>query len=128
MKLIIDRKTWLRGEGSEDSRLLRGSDGKMCCLGFYGLACGLEPKEIKGMEAPFNLPEESLKKVSPWLLLRADRGGAREPSSACSTLMTTNDREVHVGNSFSDPFTEQDREESIKRTFALNGVEVEFIN
>jgi len=31
--LIIDRKVWLRGES--DSALLRGKDGKRCCVGVY---------------------------------------------------------------------------------------------
>jgi hypothetical protein len=35
MKLTVDRKTWLRGEGDRVSRLLRPSDGQMCCLGFW---------------------------------------------------------------------------------------------
>lgn len=39
MKLIIDRATWLRGE--PDVSCLRDRSGRMCCLGFYGLACGV---------------------------------------------------------------------------------------
>ena len=46
MKLVIDRATWLRGEGHEQSYLLRECDGKMCCLGFFALACGLHPERI----------------------------------------------------------------------------------
>lgn len=42
MKLIIDRKTWLRGEGSLHSYLRRPADDKMCCLGF----CAVEVEKI----------------------------------------------------------------------------------
>lgn len=36
MKLTIDRSKWLRGD--PNSMLLRPTDGRMCCLGFLGLA------------------------------------------------------------------------------------------
>ena len=42
----IDRKRWLRGEGGRVSSLLRPSDGKMCCMGFYCLVMGLSPEDI----------------------------------------------------------------------------------
>lgn len=48
MKLTIDRSKWLRGEGSDESYLLRESDGKMCCVGFFAIACGVSPDEIRG--------------------------------------------------------------------------------
>ncbi len=42
----IDRATWLHGEGGYKSTLLRG-DGKMCCLGFLALACGVPEEQAK---------------------------------------------------------------------------------
>lgn len=39
-KLTINRRTWLRGEGSEESYLRRAEDGKMCCLGFAAIQLG----------------------------------------------------------------------------------------
>jgi hypothetical protein len=53
--LTIDRKLWLRGEGSRYSKLLRGLDGKMCCLGFASLALGEIKETILGLGAPFAL-------------------------------------------------------------------------
>lgn len=41
----ITRSKWLRGEGSDDSALLRASDSKMCCLGQVGEQCGI-PREV----------------------------------------------------------------------------------
>ena len=45
MKLVIDRKVWLRGEGDAVSRLLRPEDQKMCCVGISGKALGLPDRE-----------------------------------------------------------------------------------
>lgn len=39
--LTIQRSKWLRGEGSKVSRMLRPSDGRMCCLGQEALAFGV---------------------------------------------------------------------------------------
>lgn len=47
MKFVVDTKTWLQGEGHYRSKLLRASDGKMCCLGFLALACGIPAENIK---------------------------------------------------------------------------------
>jgi hypothetical protein len=48
---IVERKKWLRGEGSEDSCLLTEGN-RMCCLGFYAEACGLDRKVIRGLSSP----------------------------------------------------------------------------
>lgn len=50
--LTIDRNMWLRGEGGERSKLLRPSDGKMCCLGFDALARGLSKDDIFDRSGP----------------------------------------------------------------------------
>ncbi len=42
----IDRATWLHGEGSLGSYLLRPSDGKMCCLGFLAKASGVSQTDL----------------------------------------------------------------------------------
>ncbi len=41
----VDRATWLHGEGSLASVLLR-VDGKKCCIGFLCLAAGVPKQEI----------------------------------------------------------------------------------
>lgn len=40
MKFIVDRKKWYRGQGSDESNLLR-EDGSRCCIGFVGQQCGV---------------------------------------------------------------------------------------
>lgn len=43
-KLVIKRSMWgyVDGPDSLSSALIRGEDGKMCCLGFLGVACGVD--------------------------------------------------------------------------------------
>lgn len=52
IKVRIDRSRWLRGEGSDDSFLLRPRDGRMCCLGFCALAMGLNEDDIRNVYEP----------------------------------------------------------------------------
>lgn len=48
--VVVDRQTWLRGEGPIESYLLRSSDGKMCCLGSVCVAAGLSPSVFSGIQ------------------------------------------------------------------------------
>ena len=116
MKFTIDRKRWLRGEGSDKSFLLRPSDGKMCCLGFYALACGVSEWTITGASLPrwaHTYPEHA-----QWLF------GSRRSAlceSPCETLAAINDDMFSIT-------TEAIREEKIVAVFAQYGVEVEFVD
>ncbi len=46
--VIINRKTWLRGTGKEDSAL-RMPNGKKCCIGFLATTLGAKPKQLTGV-------------------------------------------------------------------------------
>jgi hypothetical protein len=122
MKFTIDRSEWLRGEGHEKSFLLRESDGKMCCLGIFSLACGLDPERITNVESPEMVPVEDDESVaSLWEKGNPAAGflfNCAGASNLCSRLMETND-EVNT--------VEGDREEEITKLFAQGGVEVEFV-
>lgn len=49
-RFIIRRAYWLRGEGADDSFLVRPSDRKMCCVGFFAEQCfGLSRGEMTGV-------------------------------------------------------------------------------
>lgn len=121
-KLIIDRKTWLRGETSGKSFLLRISDHKMCCMGSYLLTCGLPTSKIRdigtplgtsGVEGdPLTLPMEA-----HWLIEQSPRG--RENSEISRRLMVIND-DTNI--------TDSTREMRITALFKEQDVEVEFIN
>jgi len=113
MKLVIDRKQWLRGEGGHRSYLLRKSDRKMCCLGFFSLACGLREDQILGVVSPRDL----LDSPTQMSFLFDDEG--LSSSFVGDHLMATND----------DPsLHDADREKNITRLFAENGIEVSFVN
>lgn len=46
----IDRSKWLRGEGAENSYLLRSADNQMCCLGFVAKQLlGMKDDQISGV-------------------------------------------------------------------------------
>jgi hypothetical protein len=123
MKLVIDRNKWLRGEGTENSCLLRPTDGKMCCLGFFGLACGLTAKRITDVVAPVKIPveigvsarREWMRNVPEAEALFDDEMGTSE---ICGELMSTNDRVS---------LSEAEREQKIRALFAEMSVEVVFV-
>jgi hypothetical protein len=53
--VIVDRTKWYRGRGFSSSKLLIQNGehtGKMCCLGFASLACGLTEDQIQDKSAP----------------------------------------------------------------------------
>lgn len=53
---VIDRATWrCNGHGTGPSELLN-TEGYMCCLGFYGRACGIRPSRLLGREVPSEMP------------------------------------------------------------------------
>jgi hypothetical protein len=116
MKLVIDRSKWLRGEGAEDSYLFRPSDGKMCCLGFYGSACKLNTEQMAARGTPYNVsePDKTWTASAHWLFNSA----FSDASSTCFRLMEANDNEE---------LPAEEREEDIIRLFAEHGVEVEFV-
>jgi hypothetical protein len=117
MKLIIPRDKWLRGEGGDDSYLLREEDQMQCCVGFYLEACGIARDDLVGVRTaqkiPFPLPNECR-----WLVENLDKEPT--PSFHASRLYQLNDdnREMYIHT----------REEHIKYIFLSMGVEVQFVN
>lgn len=113
-KLVIDRTKWLRGEGADESRLRRERDGKMCCLGFYSIACGFSEEQITGVHYPVGLRniEVPFPEEMQWTLQNA-------PNLA-GKLAQIND--------FGQDEDENTREAKIIDRFAAVDVEVEFIN
>jgi hypothetical protein len=105
MKLIIDRKKWLRGEGFMGSRLLRSGDNKKCCVGFYANALGFADEQIRDSST----------------LAIVDKLGVCDWKTKpdMDALYITND-----ARNTSDSF----KERQIKRLFAKHGVKVEFVN
>lgn len=103
-KFTIDRKLWLRGEGSTKSKLFRPGDGKKCCVGFYANSLGLTDERINN--------KSTLAQVS---------------ASASNWAVSPDMDELYVSNdnpSTSDEF----KEYRIKDLFAKHGIKVEFVN
>jgi len=136
MKLIIDRKTWLRGEGHKKSFLVRESDGKQCCLGFLAQACGFSKEELTKKRSVLSLfivpvaentysvcnSVDPIKRerIKPTVLekLVCDCDSKSSFNNAIgSDLMDVND----------DPkLSDYERETKLTELFATVGVEVEF--
>ncbi len=120
MKLVIDRATWLRGEGSEDSYLYRQSDEKKCCIGFYCLVVGLDIQRISGYQLPeylFTGKDNADVAKLDRLLERKDTGAIVD-SEICGKLVSAND---------SERISDLERELKIAELFAQIDVEVEFV-
>ena len=56
--LTIERSKWLRGHVEES--YLRDDQGRMCCLGFDAVACGLTPEQITWIAEPSELDTDGL--------------------------------------------------------------------
>ena len=111
-ELVIVRSKWARG-GEDDTQLLN-SAGKMCCLGFYALACGYNPTEIEDYAEPETLAKNACGAVRPgykWLL------EGKENSPQAMNLMEVNDSTL---------FTNEHREAFIQTEFAKQGIAVTF--
>lgn len=125
MKLVIDRKIWLRGEGSDVSKLLRSSDQKRCCVGIYLGACGVEDVSMQDVsDANILNFREPLPEGAQWLRNYQAKETAGDLYEANDYRICPCDENLdeHLFN------TEEGREQRIKEVFLHHGVEVEFIN
>lgn len=120
MKLVINRKIWLHGEGASQSALLRSEDGKMCCLGFFAKACGATDDEIEDRNMMYTdvMYPKNNPNFYPFMKSSPNAIDVETPPQAIlDRLATTND-----GRFLSD----EDRERYITEDFASFGVEVVF--
>lgn len=124
MKVVIDRSTWYRGLGGNESMLVRSSDGRMCCLGFVGRMCGYAPAELRHPD-----PEEQVKDLhrmeerfssyrkNLWPEALLGREGRIRNTSLTDELVTVND----------DPLiSEEERERRIAELLAAAGIDASF--
>ncbi len=103
-KFTINRKSWLHGQDS----FAMLDKNKMCCLGFYAKACGLQDKEIK-----YALSPQSVKASWKTKLLVDGKN-----SSSCADIIFVND---------SAYFKDEQRERLLKKKFKTLGIILEFI-
>jgi len=109
-EFTVDRATWLRGEGSAQSSLLREQDGKMCCLGFLCLAQGVQRRCLLNLPVPDMLSAASQKHLPAFLVKPKD--------ATMGDIMPTNDNRSQ---------TDKKRERHLKRLFKRQGVAIKFV-
>lgn len=101
-KFTITRSKWHRGSITNSYLLQPDSVGdKMCCVGFFSLACGATPEEILGRK----------------VLQSVDRGG-RDIAEDLSVSYLYDKNDV--------PMDERDREHYITEHFAKFNITVTF--
>lgn len=110
--VVIDGETWLRGEGDNGSYLLRGTDYKRCCVGFYCEALCMTDDLIINIETFAGIGDNDLA-MKNW----AYRSLA--PKGDINKIYKIND----------DPeITDAQRIKKLKPLFAKHGVKLKFIN
>lgn len=126
-KFVVDRETWYRGKGSYHSCLLNKSN-KMCCLGFYALACGLDKNVIRDITSPMAAVNLSNGKYSEDIhgqevkrksskIWKTKLVPKKDNSAICRKLMIINDNKL---------ITDEKREVKITRLFEKIGIQVKF--
>jgi len=58
-EFTVVRSKWFRGN-HRGSMLLRPTDGRMCCMGFYALACGATEDQISELRSLAELDDETM--------------------------------------------------------------------
>lgn len=124
MKLVIDRKIWLRGEGSFMSFLLRRADQKQCCVGILCEALGVPKKDLEGVKGCQRLVAD----LPAWLTLPGADPGTFAPPQKID-LFTAYEINDEPAPSFSEVAAHEAlREAKITELFAKHDIQVEFVN
>ena len=113
MEFVVSRKTWFRGHGSDESKLLR-TDGTRCCIGFVAEQCGIPDEIIKNVADVGNviIADEDLN----------ERWADKFPSWM-RTMQIVDAYRLNDADS-----SEQYRESQLKELFAKHGDSIEFVD
>ncbi len=111
-ELVIDRSKWKRGSPNAHDTYLLDDDGKMCCLGFYALACGADEESILNRGEPDGLEFEI-----PGLSYGYEETGGIRNTSFTAMAIPINDRKT---------MGEAEREEVLIRLFKEDGIDLTF--
>lgn len=112
-KFTIKRSEWYRGK-AQDSLLLN-EDKQKCCLGFYGLSCGLRPRDIIGISAPAGVIDEHSKLWKTFLITESDGFNSYDADQ----LMLINDDEKT---------SDAHKEKKITALFKKQSITVKFVD
>lgn len=119
-RLIIRYSEWARGERytlehDEITNYLLGEDGKQCCLGLLGKACGIPNEAMLNVGSPEALHPE-FRVLMPQKL---SQEGTIFDSSLCGKIIDDNDN---------GELSNEEREKLILEGFDQFGWDVEFID
>lgn len=117
-EFTVVRPMWARG-GQNGEALLKNEDGAMCCLGFYGKACGATEGELLGSSSPALFNEHRRKGIFPPWMVQQLTEYFSENLRDCKNLMEYNDE---------CRYTDYVREQRISEIFEKHGVTVRFVN
>ncbi len=121
----VDRATWLHGEGGKQSYLLRANDGKMCCLGFLGAACGIPSKGLLARRSPSGCTKEYTS-LWPEAIRNEFPLGAEAGLDFDSSKVTKFGSDILMANDSQDIMTTVNREAQLTEYFAKLGIDVKF--
>lgn len=113
-KFVVDRRTWYRGQGMENSKLLR-ADGQRCCIGFVAQQCGVADDSMVDIGGVAGLNEEEQQKFPSWM--QPDRG-TDEEDSVYGAYSDNDDQGINDAT----------REARLIKRFKEQGNEIEFTN
>lgn len=113
---IVERGKWVRGGLGKGNSAMLNRYGYMCCLGFYGAACGLSRSQLLNTEDPHEVANSAGFKRSDVLLKSGNRN-----RKATEDPMEINDTE-RCG------YSEEERERDLKAKFKSLGIAVRFVD
>ena len=126
LKFTVQRKTWYRGKGADESRLCT-LDGEKCCLGFLARALGYRHDRILNRGTPddvFKNGDDGTKtRINKWpaslveAMLMENGKTDYTNTELCSRLMNLND---------DTSITEEYREKRLTVVFKEAGIQVQF--
>lgn len=124
-KFTVRRDMWLRGTGGGQLLVDAHSRdaGKMCCLGFLGLALGVPEGTLEEAGDFSDMRPDDVREFIPSSLATANGYG----NSGCKSS-PIHDQIVHMNDTDDEDMTDKGREEELFRLFSLVGITVEFVD
>lgn len=111
----VSREIWYRGRNNAE---LLNPTGRMCCLGFVCLQCGLKKEDIIAVATPSGLGTEEAKRLEGFLVRKGEG-----TESWDDTLLT--DKATMINDD--SEITDKVRETRLRKLFAKAGKKMVFV-